>query len=123
MTKARGAVTAALLLYCAAIVVFTLWPTSAIDWAGCVAAGAATAAAIGLVARATPAITLPGEEYAYLVVAWAGASTLLLYLIDVNDPDYEQWRNTLLLLAGVVGGVGAFWGQSPPRDDGGPRGG
>lgn len=121
MTRARGTVTVALLLYSAAIIMFVLWPTSDIRWSGWVAAGGAGIAAVGLVAHALPTITLPGEEYAYLVVAWAGASTLLLYLIDVTDPDYEQWRNSLLLLTGVVGGLGAFWGE--PARSGEPRNG
>lgn len=111
-SRTRIAVVTALILYSAAIIVFALFPLNDIDWAEVITIGLACASIVGLVAHLLPGVTLPHEDYAYLFTGWCGFTVLLLYLVDVNSPpDHEQWRNTLLLLSGVVGGYGAYWGE------------
>jgi hypothetical protein len=108
--RTRLTVCASLFLYCAAIVVFALTPVVEIDWAEIVTAAIAFLAGIGLIAHAFDAIKLPGEDYAYLIVGWAGFTATLIYLIDTHDGEGRRAALTMLLLVGVFGGYGAHLG-------------
>ena len=116
-TAIKQVVCASLVFYCGGIFVLALWPTNhitAVEW---ICAGLAVVAAFGLVAMAIEQIQVPGERYAFLVCGLAGATTLILYLLDVRTDEavYLQARITLLLLAGVVGSYGAWWVQETPE--------
>lgn len=100
----------ALLCYCISIIVLSLGRGD-INWADFVAASLASVAGLGLIAHASDAIELPGEDYAYLVTGYAGFSTLLLYLINTDDPSGHRFAVTLLLLTGTIGGYGAHLSQ------------
>jgi len=112
ISKSRITVCIALLFYTASIFFLILTPKEDLTWGSWFCIFLATVSGIGLIARMFPQITLPGEEYAYLVTGYAGFTTLLIYLIDTHDASSRRFGITLILLTGVVGGYGAFLGQT-----------
>lgn len=114
----KTVVSVALILYCAAIFTITWIPNYEMTWVGWFSGSLALIAIVGLIAHATDIVTLPGEEYAYLVSGWAGFTTAMLYLIDTNDVADRRVAVTLLLMAGVIGSYGAYLAEVEDYDDG-----
>ena len=108
---ARLVVCSALIVYCCAITTLALFPATGITWVSWVVLFLATIAVIGLIAHASTAIVLPGEQYAYLVTAVTGAITLLVYDWQGSVPVHERVRVSLFLTVGIIGGVGAYVAQ------------
>lgn len=108
---AREVVCVALVIYCAAIFSLALWPTDDISFVEWVISVGCVLAIIGLIARMAPWLTLPGEQYAYLLTGFLGLSTLLGYEWGADDPDYIKWRVGLLLVTGIIGSYGAHLAQ------------
>ena len=113
MPQPRYVVSLALFIYCMGIVGFALSPIHDVGWAEWFSIVLASLAALGLIAHALPSVTLPLEEYAYLITGYVGFTTLLLYLVDTDDPSLRRSGIALLLLSGAVGGYGAFLAQEP----------
>jgi len=109
---ARFTVCLALFVYCIGLFILALNPVETIDAAEVVVMVASTVAALGLIALAVPQITIPFENYAYLVVGFAGFTTLLLYLIDTSDSPERRTGVAMFVLVGVIGGYGAHLGFS-----------
>ena len=103
----------ALLFYCSAIFVFSLFTHPDVWWSSVINAGGALLAGIGLVGLGLPQVDLPYEEYAYLVTGFAGLNATLLYLVTDphNDSVGVQITITLFLLSGVITGYGSFLGM------------
>jgi hypothetical protein len=111
MPKWKYVMCCALFIYCIGLIFFGLYPTSHIDTGEWFVVIFASIAALGLVAYATPGVSLPYEEYAYLVTGWAGFSALLLYLVDTDDPSLRRTGIALFLMAGSTAAYGAFLAQ------------
>lgn len=111
--RARTAVSFALILYCVAIMDFALYPLSTLMWGEVIAAVLCLLAIIALVAHMFESITIPGDEYAYLVTGWAGLTTLLLFWAGVSDhaKSHAVVYVSLFMLTGVFGGYGAYLSQ------------
>lgn len=111
--RVRLLVCCALLVYCAAIIIFSLFTHTDVWWSAWISAVGAALAAVGLVGLGLPQIDLPFEEYAYLATGFAGLNALLLYLVTDprHDPIGVTIAVTLFLLCGVVGSYGAFLGM------------
>lgn len=105
---ARQAVSLALLTYTAGVFMLALFPINTLTYAELFDAALAVVAGIGMIANLIPVIKLPGQQYAYLMVGLAGLATLGCYLVTSEDPYYVQIRAAFLLLAGAVGGYGAW---------------
>lgn len=105
----------ALFVYCLGVGFFALYPTSHIDWSEWVVTVIAGIAAVGLIAYVMPSLTLPFEDYAYLVTGFAGFTTLLLYLLDTVDSTQRRTAITLFLASGAISGYGAFLAQDQRR--------
>lgn len=103
----RRVMSMALILYCLAIFVFAVFPTSTLNWVEVVVAAFAVLAIIGLVADLVARIRLPAESFAYLVTSFVGLTTLIGYELRTADPLYVRWRIGLVLGVGVVAGYGA----------------
>jgi hypothetical protein len=110
MLTARRAIAAALLIYCAAVFVLTLWPLDTVTGVEVFVAVLAVLAGIGMAARLL-GLALPGDRYAYLVVGWAGATALGCYLVASAEADYVETRTALFMLAGALAGYGAYLSQ------------
>jgi len=120
MITARRVMSAALAVYCSGLFVAAATPTDDIDWLEWVVIVASAAAIIGLVAHLVDAVTLPGEQYAYLVAGFAGLVTFVFYLIDTTDPSYVRARLALLIGAGMIAAYGAHLttGQTDEKETG-----
>jgi len=112
INKTRITVSLALLFYTSSIFFLVLSPRHSITWGSWFCVGLATISSIGLIANMFPQITLPGEKYAYLVTGYTGFTALLIYLIDTSDSSARRLGVTLVLLTGIIGGYGAFLGQT-----------
>jgi hypothetical protein len=111
MTKWRTVLTVASFFYCVGVIFFALYPTDSIMWGEWVLVVVAGTAALGLVVYSLPSVTVPGEEFAFLLVGWAGFMTLLFYLIDTVDDPTRRAGIALFLLAGMFTGYGTFLAQ------------
>lgn len=111
--RVRLLVCFALLFYCSAIFVFSLFTHPDVWWSSLISAIGSVIAGVGLVALGLPQVDLPFEEYAYLVTGFVGLNATLLYLVTDprNDSVGVQVAITLFLLSGVVTGYGAFLGM------------
>src|SRR5262245_38547804 len=108
MRRVRTVVCFALLVYCGGIVALSWLPLDTVVLPEAIVGAVAVFAAIGVVARMTTHITLPGEQYAYLFAAFAGLATTIGYSLGAtNEPVYTRAGIACLLLTGVIGGYGA----------------
>jgi hypothetical protein len=108
MTKWRTVLTVASFIYCAGLILFALHPIGEVHWSEWVVIVLAGVAQLTMITWFLPDVSFPGEEYAFLLVGWAGFTTLLFYLIGTDDDPLRRMGVALFLLAGMFAGYGAF---------------
>lgn len=96
------------LVYCIGIIAWAASGPDPIDAAEWTAILLASVAIIGLLAHATTKFSLPGEHYAYLMTGFAGATSAMLYVVDMEDTGERNIYVTLLLIAPSLLSYGAY---------------
>jgi hypothetical protein len=108
MTKWRTVLTVASFIYCAGLIAFAVHPVDDLSWSEWVVLVIAGLAQIALLCYILPNVHVRGEEFAFLLVGWAGFMTLLFYLVGTDDTPVRRAGIALFILAGMFAGYGAF---------------
>jgi hypothetical protein len=108
----RASMSAALLLWCLALIVFALAPLSEespeIEFNEWAVAGLAGLAVVGLIGRMLRRVVFPGDAWTYLLVGASGIYVLLVWNIQIQSvPFWTKTMINLFVLSGVLGGYSA----------------